>query len=241
MNLWHAGRRGVALLAKLGLSVIIGPARQHPGEPEIPMKLYMFPIAPNPTRVRLQLAEKGVQIEEVLVNLRSGEQRGAEHLARNPLGKLPVLELDDGSFLTESLAIMELIEELHPDPPTIGTDPVERAKVRSTHRISENALGMIALVVHNTNSPLGLPANPEIAAFAGESLDPLLAVAEQRIGDSPFLTGAMPTIADCTLFAGLNFGRFFGFELDSQYARLTRWFEAYGKRPKIQGALVLPG
>ena len=85
------------------------------------MKLYYFPVAPNPTRVRIYLAEKGTEVEQVLVDLRKGEQSSrSEHLERNPFGNLPVLELDDGRFLTESLAIMELFEELYPDPPMLG-------------------------------------------------------------------------------------------------------------------------
>ena len=86
------------------------------------MKLYYFPIAPNPTKVRIYLAEKGIEMEQVLVNLIKGEQKSEEHRARNPLANLPVLELDDGTHLSESLAIIELLEELHPQPPMIGTE-----------------------------------------------------------------------------------------------------------------------
>ncbi len=101
------------------------------------MKLYTFPIAPNPTKVRIYFAEKGIEVEEGLVNLMKGEQKSAEHLARNPCGNLPVLELDDGTHLTESLAIIALFEELHPDPPMIGAHPIERARVRSLERIAD--------------------------------------------------------------------------------------------------------
>ena len=97
------------------------------------MKLYFFIVAPNPTRVRLYLAEKeaaghSIPHEQVLVNLLEGEQKSPEHLARNPLGKLPVLELDDGSFLTESASIIEFLEEIHPKPPMIGTHAPDRAR-----------------------------------------------------------------------------------------------------------------
>ena len=84
------------------------------------MKLYMFQVAPNPTRVRLYLAEKAaagakIDLQQIAVNLPKGEQRTPDHLARNPLGRLPVLELDDGSYLTESLAIIEYLEECYPE------------------------------------------------------------------------------------------------------------------------------
>ncbi len=95
------------------------------------MKLYVFPVAPNPTKVRLYLAEKaaggaGIDLTEVMVNLREGEQRRPEHLSRHPLGKLPVLELDDGTYLTESLAIIQ-----YPDSPPDGAKrELERAVAR---------------------------------------------------------------------------------------------------------------
>ena len=86
------------------------------------MKLYVFPVAPNPTRLRLYLAEKReagavFELEEVMVNLRESEQRSPEHLKRNPLGKLPVLETGHGVFLTAALAILESPDELGPEPP----------------------------------------------------------------------------------------------------------------------------
>ena len=89
------------------------------------MKLYCFQVAPNPTRVRLYLALRRaagthIDVSEVIGDLPAGEQREPAHLGRNPLGALPVLELADGSFLTESLAIIEYLEERNPDPPLIG-------------------------------------------------------------------------------------------------------------------------
>ena len=133
------------------------------------MKLYFFPVAPNPTRVRLYLAEKAesgarIPLDEVAVNLRQGEHRRPEHLARNPFGRLPVLELDDGRHLLESLAIIEYLEDLHPSPPMIGREPLERARVRELERIAElGVLQPVARIVHATNSPLGLPPNPGVA------------------------------------------------------------------------------
>jgi len=123
------------------------------------VKLYYFPVAPNPTKVRIYLAEKGLEVEQVRVNLVEGEQKSPEHLARNPFGKLPVLELDDGTYLTESLAIIELFEELHPDPPMLGSTPLERARVRMLERVADlGVLIPVARIIHATRSPLGLPA-----------------------------------------------------------------------------------
>jgi len=200
------------------------------------MKLYYFPVAPNPTRVRIYLAEKGIEVERILVNLRKGEQRDVEHLARNPFGNLPVLELEDGTFLTESLAIMELFEELRPDPPMLGRSPIERARSRALQRIAElGVLAPVAQVVHATRSPIGLPPSPEVAERAGARIPEALGVLDGRLGDRPFLAGDRPTMADCTLYAALAFGRIFDVGLDQKYRNLTRWFAEFGERPSVTG------
>jgi glutathione S-transferase len=210
------------------------------------VKLFYFPVAPNPTRVRLYLAEKegggaAIPIEQVLVNLREGEQRRADHLARNPFGKLPVLELDDGSYLLESLAIIEYIEERFPDPPLIGLDPEERARVRELDRIAEiGVLHSIARIVHATNSPLGLPAIPEVAQQARTTLEPALRVLETKLCDGrPFVAGDHPTIADATLQAAFQFGRLGEIEIDPSLEHLARWDRAYRARPAAKNVLVL--
>ena len=116
------------------------------------MKLYDFVGAPNPKKVRVYLAEKGLSIPCEQVNIVSGENRTPQFLKRNPLGGLPVLELDDGRHLTESLAIIEYLEELHPNPPMIGATPLERARVRELERIAElGVLSAVATIFQNTH------------------------------------------------------------------------------------------
>src|SRR5262245_45318798 len=170
-------------------------------DPVAALRLYVFPVAPNPTRVRLYLAEKRAAgcappIEEVQVNLRSGEQKTPEHLARHPAGKLPVLKLAAGSFLTESLAIIEYLEERWPEPPLIGRTAEERARVRELERIAElGVLGPIARAVHATRSPLGWPPAPEVAAHALATLPESLARLDAVLADGrPVLAADRPTI-----------------------------------------------
>lgn len=210
------------------------------------MKLYVFPVAPNPTRVRLQIAEKRaggaeIPVEEVLVRLPRGEQRAPDHLARNPLGRLPVLEFDDGGFLTESLAIMEYLDETFPEPPTIGRTPRERARVRELDRIAEMGILLpVARIVHATRSPLGLPPDPAVAAAARLSLPEACALLDRLLGDGrPFLAGAQPTIADATLAAALQFARFGEVEIDPAFAELGRWDAAYRSRDVAAAVLSL--
>ena len=95
------------------------------------MKLYDNAFAPSPRRVRMFLAEKGLPFERVEVDIAAGATAQADFLAVNPLGEVPVLELDDGTRLTESLAICRYLESLHPQPPLLGTSPLEQARIES--------------------------------------------------------------------------------------------------------------
>ena len=175
------------------------------------MKLYVFPIAPNPTKVRLYLAEKTaggamIDLPQVTVNLRKGEQRGPAHLARNPFGKLPVLELEDGSYLIESLAIIEYLEECYPDPPMIGRTALERARVRELERIAElGVLLPVGRIVHATNSPLGFTPNPGVAAHFRSVLPDALRVLDERLSDGRHSWQAtapvLPTVRSRPLFS----------------------------------------
>jgi len=210
------------------------------------MKLYVFPIAPNPTKVRLYLAEKAsggakIELTEVTVNLREGEQERPEHLSRNPFGRLPVLELDDGTHLIESLAIIEYLEECHPDPPMIGSDAIERARVRELERVAElEVLIPLARIIHATNSPLGLPPVPEMAALFRKILPRGLGFLDRLLADGRrFVAGDHPTIADCTLQAAFQFGRFGKIGIDPSFGHLTRWDREYRERPTAKAVLSL--
>jgi glutathione S-transferase len=208
------------------------------------VKLYFFPIAPNPTRVRLYLAEKRAagaapELEEQLVDVRNDEQKKPEHLARHPAGLLPVLELADGAYLTESLAIVEYLEELMPEPPLIGRTALERARVRELERIAELAvLGPIARIVHGTRSPLGWPPDPALAAHGRKALPLGLSRLDAALADGrPFLAGERPSIADCTLAAALQFGRFGEVELPGGHPHLAAWDARYRARAPAQSVL----
>ena len=209
------------------------------------MKLYIFPVAPNPTRVRLYLAEKAAQgseieIEQIVVNLPQGEQKLPEHLQRNPLGKLPVLEFEDGRFLTESTAIIEYLEELHPENPMIGADPRERARTRELDRLADlGVLMAVARIVHATNSPLGLDPLPEVAADARAALPNSLRVLDTQLADErAFVAGDRPSIADCTLQAAFQFARFGKVEIPAEFEHIARWDGAYLDRDVAKSILV---
>jgi glutathione S-transferase len=198
------------------------------------MKLYDFPLAPNPKKVRVYLAEKGLQMPIEPVDAINGANRTPEFLAKNPLGGLPVLELDDGSHLPESLAIIEYLEELHPEPPMLGRQPLERARVRAAERICElGVLSNVAAVFQNTSPFFAqrLKQSADAADNGRTRLAANLKVLDGLIGDRPFVCGDRPTIADCTLFAALEFAEFAGLPLDPAYANLRRWHAAFKARP----------
>lgn len=208
------------------------------------MKLYVAPVAPNPTKVRLYVAEKrdaGAELDvtEVRMNLVKGEQHTPEHLARNPFGRVPVLELPDGTCLSESLAIIEYLEECYPEPPMIGSAPLTRARVRELERIVElGVLRSVAGIVHATRSPLGHAPDPRIAAYFRAPLDEALAVLEETLADGrEFVAGGACSIADCSLQAAFQFARFAKLDPCSPFEHLRRWDERYRCR-RSAGAVL---
>lgn len=197
------------------------------------MKLFHFPPAPNPAKVLAYVKEKGItDLEMVLVDFLKGEQNSDAFRARSPRGVVPVLELDDGTCLRESLPIMEYLEELYPEPVMIGASPLERQQTRAMERYIElNVTNRLVRLVHVTNSPLGLPPNPPVAETERTFLLDVLPYVNDRVGAGPFVMGASPTIADCTLLAGFNFARLGGLTLlDGPYDNLHRWFDHFALR-----------
>ena len=202
------------------------------------MKLYTFSLAPNPRRVHVYLAEKGIDLTLETVDIATGANRQPDFLKKNPLGGLPVLELDDGSHLTESLAIMEYFEELHPEKPMIGRTPLERAHTREVERIAEiGVLSAVGTIFQNTNPLFAgrVKQSPDAVETARTRLANNLTVLDHKIGDKPFVMGSEPTIADCTLFAALKFGEFAGAPLDRGYKNVARWYDAFSQRPSAKG------
>ncbi|HZR81063.1 MAG TPA: glutathione S-transferase family protein [Candidatus Binatia bacterium] len=203
------------------------------------MKLYAFAFAPNPRKVLTYLKEKGLDVPIENVDLMQGQNRTPEFLKKNPLGGLPVLELDDGSYLTESLAIMEYFEELRPNPPMVGTTPLERARVRELERLAEiGVMSAVGAVFQNTSPFFAgrVKQSPEAAETGRMRFATNLTVLNDRIGNRPFVAGERPSIADCTLFAALQFGEFAGVPLDAQkHPNVARWYESFKKRPSAQG------
>jgi glutathione S-transferase len=198
------------------------------------MKIYDFVGAPNPKKLRVYLAEKGLDIPCEQVSIITGENRQPEFLKKNPLGGLPVLELDDGSHLTESLAIIEYLEELNPKPSMLGATPRERARVRELERIADlGVLGAVGAYFQNTHPFMAarFKQSPDAAENAKTRLANNLKVLDAAIGRNPFVAGDKPSIADCTLLAALEFAEFAQAPVDASVKNVHRWYEEFKKRP----------
>lgn len=176
------------------------------------MKLYLSPRAPNPRRVSMFLAEKAVQdIEQVVVNLSTNEHRSEAYLRKNPLAKVPSLELDDGRVLSETRAICTYLEGLYPEPNLMGRDAEERAFIEMADRRMELYLFFgIANCVRHTHPGLAPLEQPQFAEFGKSQGDKVRDVARWLDGElahQPFVAGERFTIADITAFCALEFGR----------------------------------
>ena len=200
------------------------------------MKLLDFALAPNPKKVRVYLREKGLAIPIESIDVMGGKNRTPEFLAGvNPLGGLPVLQLDDGKYLTESLAIMEYLEETHPTPPMLGATPLERARIREAERIADLGVLLAVATIFQNTSPFfasRIKQSPEAAETGNNRLAATTLVMDHSIGSKPFVAGTTPTIADCTLFAALEFAKFAQAEIDyAALNNLARWYDAFKQRP----------
>ena len=198
------------------------------------MKLYDNAFAPSPRRVRMFLAEKGLAFERVEVDITAGATGQAEFLAINPMGEVPVLELEDGTRLTESLAICRYIESMHPQPPLLGESPIERARIdaavlsvmfrlyvptthafRHTHKFWQGRLTQV-------------PTYGDLARQ--QVLDEWQRI-DTHLAGSTFMAGDRFSFADIVAFTTLEFGKVAGIRLQPQQSHLVRWRELIAARP----------
>ena len=203
------------------------------------MILYSFEGAPNPRRVLIFAAEKGAPLEIRNVDIRKGEQKTPAFLARNPSGKIPVLELDDGTCIAESVAICRYLESLHPHPNLFGEGPREVAQIEMRHRFIEldlfNQVG-----VSWVNGPIVAAAGlvePILAAKARS--DELVRKCDRRLdkelGEWPFIAGRRYSVADITAYCCIEFAsQLVGLEPDRQLTNLWAWHADMSMRDSVR-------
>ncbi|MFI4935807.1 MAG: glutathione S-transferase family protein [Caulobacterales bacterium] len=199
------------------------------------MKLYDSRRAPNPRRVRWFLAEKGVDdIEIVDVDLFGGAHKTAEYLARAGVANVPALTMDDGTTITESLAVCRYLESLYPEPNLFGRDAKETAVIEMWTRRAELmvAMPLMLAVRHGHPALAALEAqDPQVGARNREGAERAMRLFERRLGESPWIAGDRITIADGVLFIGMDFARMVKFAVPEEMTNLTRWLSAMRARP----------
>jgi glutathione S-transferase len=202
------------------------------------MKIYDFTLAPNPRRLRIFVAEKGLKIPYEQVDIFARKNRTPEILAKNPAGGLPFIELDDGTYLAESVAISRYLEGLHPEPNLMGRDSREQAVIEMWNRRIELGLfGAAGRAFQHTNEvfkPI-LKQFPEYGATQRETVAQHLAWLDEQIGSKPFLAGDRFTIADITAEVAVDFAtQMAGVPLDPALKNLARWYKSVSSRPSAQ-------
>ena len=200
-----------------------------------PMKLYNHSLAPNPRRVRIFAAEKGINLTLEDVDILAGQSRTPEFLAKNTSGGVPVLELDDGSHLSESVAICRYLEGLHPEPNLLGRDLREQADIERWNRRMELELfAAIGRTVQNT-SPIfqgRFKQFPEYGEAQRAVVYQRLERMDRELNGHQFVAGDRFTIADITALVAIDIGgRLADIKIAPELAHLTRWHNAVSKRP----------
>jgi glutathione S-transferase len=202
------------------------------------MKLYDFTLAPNPRRTRIFIAEKGLKIDTEQVNIFEAKNRTPEFLAKNPAGGLPVLQLDDGFHLAESVAICRYLEGLHPQPNLMGKDSREQAVIEMWNRRMElNLFAPAGRAFQHTNELFNgrIKQFPDYGATQRETVTQQIQWLDAQLGNRPFIAADRFTIADITALVAIDFAAgFAGVKLDPALKNVGRWHQAVSSRPSAK-------
>lgn len=208
------------------------------------MKLYDFAPAPSPRRVRMFLAEKGITIPTVQVDLRAGEQMRPEFLKLNPWGTVPVLELDDGTAISEVMACCRYIEETNPQPPLLGRDAKEKAVIAmwdhccevdgflaGAEALRNESKGMTGRALPG---PVGYEQIPALAERGRARVRHFFDVLNARLGECAFVAGADFSAADITAFVSVEFAAWLKLTPPEGAVALRRWLDGMRERPSAK-------
>jgi glutathione S-transferase len=202
------------------------------------VKLYDGGRAPNPRRMRIFLAEKGIEVPLIPVDMATMEHKSAEITALNPFQRLPILELDDGTILTESVAISRYFEELHPEPALFGTGAVGKAQVEMwNRRVELYLLAAVTAAFRHTHPAMAEWEVPQVPAW-GEANRPKAAaymkIMDDQLATNEFIAGSAFSIADITLLVGIDFLKPAKIQVPEELVSLRRWHAAVSSRPSAK-------
>jgi glutathione S-transferase len=205
------------------------------------MKLYDCATAPSPQRVRIFLAEKSIDIPLVQVNLRDSEQLGDAFRKINPDCTVPVLELDDGTRISEIYAICQYLESQYPEPVLMGQNALELALVSMWNsKIEQNGLAGLAETLRNRAKgmqdralpgPLNLAQIPELVDRGRIRAEAFFNRLDDQLEDNTFVTGEQFTMADITAYVMVEFGRWSKISVRDSQEHLQRWYDSVSQRP----------
>ena len=205
------------------------------------MKLYEMTLAPNPRRVRIFLAEKGVEIEKKQIDIMSGENLSEEYLKVSPRGVVPVLELDDGTTIDETVAICRYFEELHPKNALMGTDAKSKALIESRQRqIEFDGLLPLADIVRNSIPEFstraiagaeGVDAIAELISRGVASYIRFMGRLNNMLADNEYVAGDSFSIADITGMCVVDFAKMAKISIPTEHTNTLRWYNLVSSRP----------
>ncbi len=208
------------------------------------VKLYDCTTAPSPKRVCIFLAEKGVDVPLVQVNLREGEQLGAAFREINPDCTVPVLELDDGTRISEIFAICQYLESQYPEPALMGRNSVEQAMVSMWNaKIEQHGIAALAETLRNhakgmqdraLPGPLNLPQIPQLVERGRTRALAFFERLDKQLIDNAYVTGEQFTMADITAYVMVEFAGWSKLEIQDSQQNLQRWFADVSKRPSAR-------
>ena len=208
------------------------------------MKLYDFKGAPNPRRVRMFMAEKGISVPTQQVDLMAREQHEDAFRAVNPWCTLPVLELDDGTRICEAMTICRYLEVTHPEPPLMGTTPLEQATISMwEHKLETDAMLAVGEVLRNTVDRFAGRALPgpvdheQIPALADRGrwrIAYFMDLLDERLGESEYLAGPDFSVADITALIAVDFAARVEDGIPDNHPNVKRWHEVVSTRPSAQ-------
>ena len=201
------------------------------------MKIYETRTAPNPRRVRMFLAEKGVDMEYVQLDLQKGENLTAEMRAKNPLGKVPILELDDSTCIAESDAICTYFENTVPEPALMGTDAKSKAVISMWQRQVEMALLLQVGMCFQHSTGYFKDRMVPVAEYgkqAGINAAKYLNILERRLELNTYIAGEDFSIADITALCAIDFARVVDIRLSDKHTNIRRWYDLVNQRPSAK-------
>jgi glutathione S-transferase len=201
------------------------------------MKIWGAKSMGNPVRVAIFVEEKGIDIPFIPVDLFNDAHKSKEHLAKNPAAQVPVLELQDGTCISETIAICRYLERLHPNPPLMGKDPLDEARVEMWQRRIEFGLFELARHTFRHSNPMVKKLEPvqvaEWAELNRTKIPAALEMLEPQLKANAFVAGPNFTVADITAVLPLQLMGMIGIEIPASCPSVTRWRDALFARPSV--------